>query len=86
MKNFTWLWVVLSLSVELIKKGVDFALETIFANAIECVKSSETNADDKSLLALLRAINNWTTKKIEYLESESGRKEMETLSGRYRGC
>ena len=86
MKNFAWLWIMLSLSVELIKKGVDFALEAIFANAIEAVKSSETAADDKSLLALLKAVNGWTTKKIEYLESETGKKEMETLSGRYRGC
>lgn len=86
MKNFAWLWIMLSLSVELIKKGVDFALEAIFANAIEAVKSSETAADDKSLLALLEAIYNWTGKKIEYLKSDPGKKEMETLSGRYRGC
>ena len=69
--KFSWLWFVLSMSVELIKKAVDVGLEAIFASAIECVKDSETEADDKSILALLESAYEWIGKKIEYLKSDT---------------
>lgn len=69
MNKFAWLWFILSMSVELIRKAVDIGLEALFAKAIECVKSSETSADDKSIMALLEAVYDWTGKKIEYLKS-----------------
>ncbi|MCK4464382.1 MAG: hypothetical protein KAU83_01625 [Bacteroidales bacterium] len=57
------------MSVELIKKAVVIGLDALFEKAIECVKSSETKADDKSILALLESMYDWCGEKIAYLKS-----------------
>lgn len=71
MKSFAWLWFILSMSVELIKRAVNVALDAVFESAIECVKSSETKADDKSILALLESVYEWCGEKIAFLKSNS---------------
>ena len=68
--KWAWLWFILSMSVDLIRKAVDVALDAVFESAIECVKSSETKADDKSILALLESVYDWCGEKIAYLKSE----------------
>ena len=68
--KWAWLWFILSMSVELIKKAVDVGLDAVFENAIECAKSSETKADDKSILALLESVYDWCGEKIAYLKEE----------------
>ena len=74
--RWAWLWFILSMSVELIKKAVYVGLDAAFENAIECAKSSENKADDKSILALLESVYDWCGKKIDYLKSEMTKKNL----------
>lgn len=73
--KWAWLWTLLSLAPSLIKQGVEFGLELVFAKAIEAVKSSETNADDKSVLTALEAVYDWVGAKIVYLKEVAKKAE-----------